>query len=327
MTITAHAFKFSRTGGPDVLEWVSDQLPAPAEGQVQIRHEAIGVNYIDVYHRSGTYPLPLPSGIGVEGAGTIEAVGSGVSGLSVGDRVAYAGGPPGAYATIRNAPAARVVKPPAAVSSKAAASLIFKGLTVEYLIRRCYQVKAGDVVLWHAAAGGIGLIACQWLKAMGATVIGTVGSEDKAKLVRANGCDHPIVYTNQNFVEQVKEITKGEGVAVVYDSVGAQTFNGSLDCLRMTGTLVSFGTSSGPVPPFDLGVLGAKGSLFVTRPSIAHYTAKRPDLEKGAAAVFEAIERGTIKAVGVTEYKLADAAQAHRDLEARKTSGSLILLP
>lgn len=327
MTTTAHAFKFSRTGGPDVLEWVSDQVPPPAEGQVQIRHEAIGVNYIDVYHRSGTYPLPLPSGIGVEGAGTIEAVGSGVSGLAVGDRVAYAGGPPGAYATIRNAPAARVVKLPADVSSKAAASLTFKGLTVEYLIRRCHQVKAGDFVLWHAAAGGIGLIACQWLKAMGATVIGTVGSEAKAKLVRANGCDHPIVYTKQSFVEQVKEITKGEGVAVVYDSVGAQTFGGSLDCLRMTGTLVSFGTSSGPVPPFDLGVLGAKGSLFVTRPSIAHYTAKRPDLEKGAAAVFEAIESGTIKTAGVTEYLLPDAAQAHRDLEARKTSGSLILIP
>lgn len=327
MTTTAHAFKFSRTGGPDVLEWVSDQVPPPAEGQVQIRHEAIGVNYIDVYHRSGTYPLPLPSGIGVEGAGTIEMVGSGVSGFALGDRVAYAGGPPGAYATVRNAPAARVVKFPAEVSSKAAASLTFKGLTVEYLIRRCHQVKAGDFVLWHAAAGGIGLIACQWLKAMGATVIGTVGSEEKAKLVRANGCDHPIVYTKQSFVEQVKEITKGEGVAVVYDSVGAQTFGGSLDCLRMTGTLVSFGTSSGAVPPFDLGVLGAKGSLFVTRPSIAHYTAKRPDLEKGAAAVFEAIESGTIRAAGVTEYLLNDAAQAHRDLEARKTSGSLILLP
>jgi NADPH2:quinone reductase len=327
MTQTAHGFKFSRIGQPDVLEWVEDRLPSPDAGQVQVRHDAIGVNYIDVYHRSGIYPLTLPSGLGVEGVGTVEAVGADVSEFSPGDRVAYAGGPPGAYATVRNVLAARVVKVPAGVPSDVAASLIFKGMTVEYLIRRCHEVKPGDTVLLHAAAGGIGLIACQWLKAIGATVLGTVGTEEKAELAKANGCDHPIVYTKENFPLRVKEITAGEGVSAVYDSVGAQTFPGSLDSLRMTGILVSFGTSSGPVPPFDLGVLGAKGSLFVTRPSIAHYTAKREDLKASAAAVFSAIANGTIKAVGKTGYPLRDAARAHRDLEARKTSGSLVLIP
>lgn len=327
MSSTAHSFKFLAAGGPEVLTWSDDILAAPGEGQVQVRQEAIGVNYIDVYHRAGTYPLPLPSGIGVEGVGFIEAIGANVSGFKVGDRVAYAGGPPGAYATARNVPAARVLKVPDDVSSADAASLIFKGLTVEYLIRRCFKVSAGDKILFHAAAGGIGLIACQWLKAIGSTVIGTMSSDDKAALARANGCDHTIVYTRENFVERVKEITGGEGVPVVYDSVGATTFAGSLDCLRPRGTLVSFGTASGPTPPLDLGALGAKGSLFVTRTSIAHYTAKRDELEEGGAAVFDMIRKGALKAVGLKTYPLTAAVEAHRDLEGRKTSGSLVLIP
>jgi len=327
MTAIAQGFKFSRVGSPDVLEWQEETLAAPGEGQVQLRHDAIGVNYIDIYHRSGAYPLPLPSGVGVEGVGRIQAVGPGVAGFAEGDRVAYAGGPPGAYATARNVPAARIVKLPDDIPSTTAASLFFKGLTVEYLVRRCFPVKAGDTVLFHAAAGGIGLIACQWLKKIGATVIGTVGSDDKANLVRAHGCDHAIVYTRENFVERVKECTGGEGVAVVYDSIGADTFAGSLDCLRPRGTLVSFGTASGPVPPLDLGILGAKGSLFVTRPSIAHYTAKRDEFEAGAAAVFDMISSGAIKPVGLKEYALRDAPAAQRDLEGRKTSGSLVLVP
>lgn len=327
MGITAKSFTFAQTGAPDVLTLADGPLAAPGEGQVQIRQEAIGINYIDVYHRSGTYPLPLPSGVGVEGAGVIEAIGPGVSGFNTGDRVVYAGGPPGAYATARNVPAARVVKLPDDVSMEDAASLFFKGLTVEYLIRRCFKVQAGDTVLLHAAAGGIGLIACQWLKALGATVIGTVGSDEKAALAKANGCTDTIVYTRENFVERVKEITGGAGVAAVYDSIGADTFMGSLDCLRPRGMLVSFGTASGPVPPLDLGILGAKGSLQVTRPSIAHYTAKRDELEAGAAAVFEMIRKGTLKAVGLKSYPLADAAKAQADLEGRKTAGSLVLIP
>ena len=327
MSSTAHAFKISKTGAPEALELVSEQLAAPGEGQLQIAQEAIGVNYIDVYHRTGSYPLSLPSGIGVEGVGKVTAVGAGVSGYSVGDRIVYAGGPPGAYATARNVPAARAVKLPDDISSKAAAALFFKGLTVEYLIRRCVQVQPKDFVLLHAAARGVGLIACQWLKSIGATVIGTVSSEEKAALAKANGCDHAIIYTKENFVERVKEITGGAGVAVVYDSIGAETFSGSLDCLRARGTLVSFGTASGPVAPLDLGLLGAKGSLFVTRPSIAHYTAKRDELEVAAAAVFEMMRSGVIKPVSQTEYSLKDAPSAHRDLEARKTAGSLLLIP
>lgn len=327
MASTAKTFTLAKTGAPDVLTLAEGPLAAPGEGQVQIAQAAIGINYIDVYHRSGTYPLPLPSGVGVEGAGVIEAIGPGVSGFTMGDRVAYAGGPPGAYATARNIPAARVVKLPDDISMEDAASLFFKGLTVEYLIRRCFKVQAGDTVLLHAAAGGIGLIACQWLQALGATVIGTVGSDEKAALAKANGCAHTIVYTRENFVERVKEITGGAGVAVVYDSIGADTVMGSLDCLRPRGMLVSFGTASGAVPPLDLGILGAKGSLQVTRPSIAHYTAKRDELEAGAAAVFEMIRKGTIKVVTLKRYPLADAAKAHADLEGRKTSGSLILVP
>jgi NADPH2:quinone reductase len=327
MARAVHTLRFSQVGSPDVLKWTEESLPAPEADQVQVRHEAIGVNYIDVYHRTGAYPLKLPSGLGVEGVGIIEAIGHSVADFAIGDRVAYAGGPPGAYASARNLPAARAVKLPADISSEVAASLFFKGMTVEYLIRRCHEVKSGDVVLLHAAAGGIGLIACQWLKGLGATVIGTVGTEEKAELVRAHGCEHPIIYTKDSFPDRVKEITGGRGVSAVYDSVGAQTFSGSLQSLCMRGILVSFGTSSGPVPPFDLGTLGARGSLYVTRPSIAHYTARRDELEACAAAVFDAIKLGTIKALAKTEYPLSEAVKAHQDIEARKTSGSLVLIP
>jgi NADPH2:quinone reductase len=327
MAHTVHAMKISRVGSPDVLEWVQEELPEPGPGEVRLRQEAVGVNYIDIYHRTGAYPLPLPSGIGVEGAGVIEAIGDGVTHVVPGDRTAYVGGPPGGYASTRNVPAARVVKLPEGVSTELAASLIFKGLTVEYLVRRCHAVQPGDAVLLHAAAGGIGLIASQWLKQIGAMVIGTVGSEEKAEQARAHGCGHTIIYTRENFVERVREITEGKGVSVVYDSIGKDTFSGSLDCLQPRGLLVSFGASSGPVPPFDLGQLGAKGSLFVTRPSIAHYTAKREELEAGAAALFDMIRTGQITTAGARKYALRDAAQAHRDLEARKTSGSLILVP
>lgn len=321
------AIRFHKTGAPDVLVLEDVTVPAPGPGEIQIRHEAIGVNYIDIYHRTGAYPLPLPNGLGVEGAGVVTAVGPDVKEFQVGDRVAYAGGPPAAYSEERNVPAARSLKIPKDVSADAAARLIFKGLTVEYLIRRCFPVKKGDYVLLHAAAGGIGSIACQWLKDIGAHVIGTVRSEEKAEVARANGCEFPIVYTKENLVERVKEITKGEGVAVVYDSIGKDTFEQSLDCLKPMGTLVSFGIASGPTPAIDLGVLGAKGSLFVTRPSIAHYTAKRDALDKAAEAVFEMIRSGKIKTGKATNYALKDAAMAHKDLEEGRTTGSVVLIP
>ncbi|MGY8678857.1 quinone oxidoreductase [Bradyrhizobium sp. UFLA05-153] len=327
MPVTAHALKFSKVGSPDVLEWTTEELQQPAADQIQITQRAIGVNYIDIYHRSGLYPLPLPSGVGVEGVGIVEAVGESVKNFVPGDRVVYVGGPPGGYASARNVPAARALKLPDDIPTEVAASLIFKGLTVEYLIRRCHEVKKGDAVLFHAAAGGIGLIAGQWLKHIGATVIGTVSSEEKAKLARANGYDHTIIYTKENFTERVRDITRGEGVSAVYDSIGKDTFAGSLDTLRPRGILISFGTASGHVPPLDLAQLGAKGSLFVTRPSIAHYTAKREELEAAADALFEAIRLEHLKAIETKTYPLREAAQAHRDLEGRKTAGSLILVP
>ena len=320
-------FKVTKAGAPDALEWTSEDLTGPGEGAVQIKHEAVGVNYIDIYHRAGTYPLPLPTGIGVEGAGVIEAVGAGVTGFAVGDRVAYVGGPPGAYATARHVPAGRVVKLPADVSAQTAASLIFKGLTVEYLIRRCYTVKAGETVVFHAAAGGVGSIATQWLKHIGATVIGIVSSEEKAKIAKANGADHAIVSKGGDFLQQVKDITGGKGVPVVYDSVGKDTYMASLDCLASRGTLVSFGISSGQIPPIDTGMLTAKGSLYITRPSIAHYTAKREELDAAAAVFFEMLKKGVIKQPAPKAYALKDAAKAHADMEGRATSGSVILTP
>jgi NADPH:quinone reductase len=323
----AQAIRIHGTGGPEVMHWEEVELGSPKPGEVLVRQTAVGVNYIDVYHRTGAYPLSLPSGIGVEGAGVIEAVGESVSDLAPGDRVAYTGGPPGAYADARLVPAARVLKLPDKVSDQLAASLIFKGLTVEYLMRRCYPVKTGDTVLWHAAAGGVGLIACQWLRHLGATVIGTVSSEQKAEQARANGCDYPIIYTREDFVQRVRTITNGEGVSVVYDSIGKDTFSRSLQCLRPRGMLVSFGAISGPTPLVDLGELGSKGSLFVTRPSVAHYTSKRQELEASAQALFESIMSGRIVAEKIRTYPLRDVAKAHSDLETGKTTGSLILVP
>jgi len=294
---------------------------------VRVRHTAIGVNFLDTYQRSGLYPIQLPSGAGNEGAGVVEAVGQGVTQLKAGDRVAYTGGAPGAYSQTRLYPADRLVKTPAGISDEQAASIMLKGMTAHYLIHRTYAVKRGDTVLFHAAAGGVGLLACQWLKALGATVIGTVGSDEKAAIAKAHGCDHAIVYTRENFVERVKEITGGKGVPVVYDSVGKSTFEGSLDCLRHFGLMVSFGNASGAVPPFNTGILAQKGSLYLTRPTLVTYIAARADLEATSSALFDAIKAGKVKVDISARYKLADAAQAHRDLEARKTTGQIILLP
>ncbi len=323
----SHAIRFHRTGGPEVLQWEAVEPPPPAAGEVRIRHHAIGLNYIDTYHRSGLYPVPLPSGLGVEGAGVVEAVAAGVTDLAPGDRVAYAGGPPGAYAEVRNIPADRLVKLPDAISFEQAAAMMLQGLTAQYLLRRTCRVQAGDTILIHAAAGGVGLIVCQWAKALGATVIGTVGSDAKAVLARAHGCDHPIVYTRENFAARVRELTGGKGVAVVYDSIGKDTFMDSLSCLRPLGMMVLFGAASGPVPPFDCNLLAQRGSLFLTRPSVFTYTAQRADLLAMSAELFDIAGSGKVQIEISQRYALRDAAQAHRDLEARRTTGSTILLP
>jgi NADPH:quinone reductase len=321
------AVRFHKAGGPEVLVYEDVHVGDPGDGQVRVRHNAIGLNFIDTYHRSGLYPLPLPSGVGLEAAGVVESVGKGVTHLKAGDRVAYAGGPPGAYAEARLAPADKLVKVPDGISDPQAAAMMLKGLTVQYLIRRVYRVQKGETVLFHAAAGGVGLIACQWLKALGVTVIGTVGSDDKAKIARAHGCDHTIVYTRENFVDRVKEITGGRKVPVVFDSVGKDTFAGSLDCLQPRGLLAVFGNGSGPVSAFDLNLLAGKGSLYVTRPTLMTYTALREDLEAGAKELFDVVKSGKVKIEINQTYKLQDAAQAHRDLESRKTTGSTILMP
>ena len=321
------AVRFHKTGGPEVLQIDDVQVGEPGEGQARVKHTAIGLNFIDTYHRSGLYPLPLPSGIGLEAAGVVEAVGKSVTHVKPGDRVGYAGGLPGAYSEVRLVPADRLVKVPGGISDKEVAAMMLKGLTVQYLIRRAYRVERGETVLLHAAAGGVGLIACQWLKALGVTVIGTVGSDEKAKIAKAHGCDHTIVYTRENFVERVKQITGGAKVPVVFDSVGKDTFMGSLDCLKPRGLLAMFGNGSGPVSAFDLNLLAAKGSLYVTRPTLMTYTARREDLEAGAKELFDVVKSGKVKIEINQTYKLEDAAQAHRDLEARKTTGSTILLP
>ena len=322
-----HAIRIYQTGGPDVLRWEEIIVAAPAAGEATVRHHAVGLNFIDTYHRTGLYPLPLPSGIGLEGAGVVEAVGEGVSEVKVGDRVAYAGGPLGAYAEVRNIPAHRLLKLPESISFDTAAAMMLQGLTAAYLLRKTYRVQPGDAVLIHAAAGGVGLIACQWAKALGATVIGTVGSAAKGELAKAHGCDHVINYSSENFTQRVREITGGEGVPVVYDGVGKDTFMGSLDCLRPLGMMVTYGNASGPVPPLDLILLSQKGSLFITRPTLMNYTAKRADLEALGAELFEAVGSGKVRIEVNQTYPLAEAAQAHRDLEARKTTGSTILLP
>jgi NADPH2:quinone reductase len=286
------------------------------------------LNFIDVYHRTGLYPLPsLPAVPGMEGSGTVEAVGDGVTEVAAGDRVAYAGLPPGAYAQLRRIPADRLVKLPESITTHQAAAMMLQGMTARYLLRGCFDVKAGDTILIHAAAGGVGSIVCQWAKHLGATVIGTVGSEEKAANATENGCDYPILYTKEEFVARVKEITEGRGVDVVYDSVGQATFMKSLDCLRPLGTMVSFGQSSGPVAPLELGLLSAKGSLFLTRPTLMTYTAKREDLLVHARDLFEVVEKGVVKVEIRQTFPLSDAARAHRDLEGRRTTGSSILLP
>ncbi|MDG4574725.1 MAG: quinone oxidoreductase [Defluviicoccus sp.] len=323
-----HAIVLSETGGPENLRWQEVTVGEPGPGQVRLRHTAIGLNFIDVYHRTGLYPLPsLPAVIGLEAAGVVEAVGPGVSDLTVGSRVAYASPPAGAYAEVRLMPADRLVALPDGIDEAHAAAMMLKGMTAEYLLCRTYKVKAGDTILVHAASGGVGLIVCQWAKHLGVQVIGTVGSDAKAELARAHGCDHPIVYTRENFVDRVKALTDGAGVAVVYDSVGKDTFMGSLDCLAPMGMMVSFGNASGAVPAFEPGILSAKGSLFLTRPTLMTYTAKRADLVASARALFEVVLKGAVTIEINQRYPLRDAAQAHRDLEARKTTGSTLLMP
>ena len=322
-----HAIRIHQTGGPEVLCWEAVDLPAPAPGEATVRHHAVGLNYIDTYHRTGLYPLPLPSGIGLEGAGVVEAVGEGVTEVKVGDRVAYAGGPIGAYAEVRNIPAHRLLILPDSIGFDTGAAMMLQGLTAAYLLRKTYRVQPGDAVLIHAAAGGVGLIACQWAKALGATVIGTVGSPAKAELAKAHGCDHVIDYSTENFTQRVRDITGGEGVPVVYDGVGKDTFMGSLDCLRPMGMMVSYGNASGPVPPVDLILLSQKGSLFITRPTLMTYTAQRADLLELGRELFDRVAGGQLRIEVNQRYALRDAAQAHRDLEARKTTGSTILLP
>jgi len=321
------AIRITETGAPEVMEYVDVDLPAPSAGEVLVRQMACGLNFIDVYFRTGLYPQPLPAALGMEGAGVIEAVGANVTHVKVGDRVAYAGRPLGAYAEARVMPADILVKLPESISFETAAAMMLQGLTVQYLFRRTFRLQGGETILFHAAAGGVGLIACQWARALGVTMIGTVGSDEKAELAKANGCVHTINYNKENFVERVKEITGGKGVPVVYDSIGKDTFIGSLDCLSPLGMMVSFGSASGPVPPFGLNELATRGSLFMTRPSLFNYTAKRDDLETMAAELFGMVESGKIKIDINQRYALKDVAQAHRDLESRKTTGSSILIP
>jgi NADPH:quinone reductase len=320
------AIRFSQTGGPEVLSFGDFELPPPAPGQAQVRHTAIGVNFIDTYHRSGLYKLPLPSGLGSEAAGIVEALGEGVTSLKTGDRVAYAGAL-GAYAQANNVPADKLVKLPASVSDETAAAAMLKGMTAQYLLKRTYPVKAGQTVLWHAAAGGVGLIAGQWAKHLGVQVIGTVGSDDKIALAKANGCAHVLNLSSEDWVKRVREITKGEGVPVVYDSIGKETWSGSLDCLSIRGMMVSFGNSSGAVAAFEPGILSAKGSLYVTRPTLASYTRDAQELQETADDLFAVIASGAVKIQINQRFKLADAAKAHEALHSRKTTGATILLP
>lgn len=322
----AKAIRFHQTGGPEVLRLEDVAVGAPGQGEARVRHAAIGVNFVDIYHRTGLYPLPLPSGVGVDAAGVVEAVGAGVSHVRAGDRVAYMG-PPGSYAEARLLPADRLVKLPADIDDRTAAGMMLKGLTVQALVRRTHPVRAGETVLVHAAAGGVGLIMVQWLKALGATVIGTVGSDAKAERVRRAGCDHAIVYGREDFAKRVRELTGGAGVPVVYDSVGKATFEGSLDALAPFGLMVSFGNASGSVPPFDVGVLARKGSLYLTRPTVFSYMARREDLERGAAELFEVVRSGKVKIDVSRALPLAEAAEAQRALAARETTGSLVLVP
>ena len=319
------AIRFARTGGPEVLEWQQVEVGKPGQGQVRLRHTAVGLNYIDTYQRSGLYPMPLPSGLGSEAAGVVEEIGPGVTGLKPGDRVAYAGGPLGAYSEARVMPADRLVPVPDGITDQQAAAMMLKGMTAWYLVRRTHQVKRGETILIHAAAGGVGLIVCQWAKHLGATVIGTVGDEEKAALAKRNGCDHPILYKQEDFVARVNELTQGRKLPVVYDSVGKDTFYKSLDCLAPLGLMVSFGQSSGAIGPVDIGILSAKGSLFLTRPTLFNYTATREDLLTASRELFEVVQSGAVKIAVNQTYPLHDAARAHRDLEGRRTTGCTVL--
>jgi len=320
------AIRFSQTGGPEVLDYVDVDLPPPGPGVARVRHTVVGVNFIDTYHRSGLYKLPLPSSLGSEAAGVVEAVGEGVASLKPGDRVAYAGAM-GAYADANNIPADRLVKIPAGVSDETAAAAMLKGMTAQYLLKRTYPVKRGQTILFHAAAGGVGLIAGQWAKHLGATVIGTVGSDDKIALARENGYAHVLNVRKDGWVKTVRDLTGGEGVPVVYDSVGKDTFAGSLDCLAVRGMFVSFGNASGPVPPFDPGILAAKGSLYFTRPTLASYARPGSELQETAADLFAAIASGAVKIAVHQRFKLSEARKAHEALHARSTTGATVLIP
>lgn len=322
------AIVIHETGGPEVLRWEAYDPGDPAPGEVRLRQEAVGLNFIDIYHRTGLYALPgLPAVPGMEGAGVVEAAGADVTEFKPGDRVAYAGVPMGAYAQVRCMPAHRLVSLPDDISAIQAAGMMLRGMTARYLLFGCYPVKAGDRILIHAAAGGVGAIVCQWAKHLGATVIGTVGSEEKAAIAQSNGCSHPILYGKVDFAEQVREITEGQGVDVVYDGVGQATFMKSMDCLRPMGTMVSFGQASGTVPPLDIGLLSAKGSLFLTRPILMTYTARREDLLAHARDLFDVVQQKAVEITIGQTYPLQDAARAHQDLEARRTTGSSVLIP
>lgn len=326
MNTTSSAIRIHTTGGPEVLQWEPVTVPSPGPGEALVSQTAIGLNFIDVYHRTGLYPVPsMPAIIGSEGAGVVEAVGDGVSEVAVGDRVAYCMSL-GSYTERRVIPSRLLVKVPDEVTDQQAAAMMLKGCTVQYLLRRTYRVEPGETILFHAAAGGCGLLACQWAKHLGATVIGTVGTPEKAELAKAHGCEYPIVYTQENFVERVKEITNGAGVPVVYDSVGNDTFLGSLDCLQPRGLMVSFGNASGAVEPFSPGVLAAKGSLFLTRPTLATYMRTRSELEATIADLFEVVTGGAVAVEVNQTYPLKQAAEAHQDLEGRRTTGSTVLL-
>ncbi len=323
----AHAVRMHATGGPEVMNYEEVALGAPGPGEARVRHTAIGLNYIDTYHRSGLYPLSMPSGLGLEAAGILAAVGPGVTWVKAGDRVAYSGGAPGAYSTERVMSAERLVKVPDGIDDATAATVMLKGLTVQYLFRQTFPLEGGETILFHAAAGGVGLIACQWARALGVTMIGTVGSDAKAELARAHGCTHTIVYTREDFVARTKELTGGKGVPVVYDSIGKDTFPQSLDCLSPRGLFVSFGSASGPIAAFNLGLLGQKGSLFATRPTLFTYAATRESLCRMADELFGLMLAGKIKSQARQTFALEDVASAHRALEARGTTGATVLLP
>ena len=321
------AVRFSKTGGPEVLTLEDVTLAPPARGQVQLRHTAIGVNFIDIYHRSGLYPLKLPSGLGLEAAGIVQAVGEGVTNFKLGDRVGYCTGPIGAYAEANNIGADRAVKLPDGISDETAAACLLKGMTAQYLLRRTFVVEPGQTILLHSAAGGVGLIAAQWAKHLGARVIGTVGSDNKIELAKAHGCEHVLNLAKDDWVARVREFTNGQGVPVVYDSIGKDSFSGSLDCLAVRGMMVSFGNSSGPVPAFEPGLLSAKGSLYLTRPTLFHYIRTSKELQETADDLFTVIDSGHVKIAINQRFALKDARLAHEALHSRKTTGATILIP